>query len=390
MEPAERTKKIKYAIRDVVVEAKKLEKQGHKILYLNIGDPLKYDYETPNHMIKAVEKSWNKSSSYADSLGILEAREAVAREALRSNIKNITEDDVIITSGGSEGITMALGALVNRGENILLPSPGYPLYTSTMNYLEADINEYYLDEENAWQPDIEDIKKKINHKTKAIVVINPNNPTGSLYTRETLLKIIEIAKEHKLMILSDETYDKILLDDDEYYSVASLTDEVPVVTFNTLSKSYLCPGWRVGWMVFSNCDLDYVNAVKQLARARLSINHPMQYAVKPALEGNQDHIDDMKKRLRKNRDIIYERLNNIPGISCVKPKSAFYAFPKIDVEDDKEFVIDFLKKQKVLFVYGSGFGQKPGSKHFRIVFAASDDALEEAMDRLEKYMKQKK
>ena len=236
----------------------------------------------------------------------------------------------------------------------------------------------------------EDIKQKINDKTKAIVVINPNNPTGALYTKEILLKIIEIAKEHNLMILSDETYDKILLDDDEFYSIASLTDEVPLVTFNTLSKSYLCPGWRIGWMIFSNCSLDYTEAVKQLARARLSINQPMQYAVQPALEGNQDHLDDMKKRLRKKRDIIYERLNRIPGISCVKPKVAFYAFPKIDVEDDKEFVIDFLEKEKVLFVYGSGFGQKPDTKHFRIVFAASDEALNEAMDRLERYMKNKK
>lgn len=390
MKPAERTNKIRYAIRDVVEEAKKLEKQGKKIIYLNIGDPLKYDFSTPKHMIQAVEKNWDKSSSYADSLGLLEARKAIAREALRTGMKNITEDDVLLTSGGSEGITLAIGALVNQGENILTPSPGYPLYNSTLNYLQAELNEYYLDEKNDWQPDIEDIKKKINNKTKAIVIINPNNPTGALYTKETLLKIIEIAKQNNLVIFSDETYDKILLDNDIFYSVASLTDDVPIITFNTLSKSYLCPGWRLGWVIFSNCSEEYVEAVKQLARARLSINHPVQYSVRPALEGNQEELIEMKEKLRKRRDIIFKRLNSIPGISCVKPKAAFYAFPKLDInESDKDFVIDFLKKEKVLFVYGSGFGQKPGEKHFRIVFAASEEALNTAMDRLEKYMKEK-
>ncbi len=388
-QPAERTKKITYAIRDVVVEAKKLEKQGHKIIYLNIGDPLKYDFSTPEHMIDAVEINWHKSSSYADSHGLLEAREAVAREASRLGIKNITEEDVLITSGGSEGITMALGALVNKGENVLVPKPGYPLYMSALNYIEAGINEYYLDEENDWQPDVEDIKKKVNDKTRAIVIINPNNPTGALYTKETLLNIIEVAKEHNLMIFADETYDKILLDDDEFYAAASLTGDVPVVTFNTLSKSYLCPGWRVGWAIFSNCNPDYAEAVKKLARARLSISHPMQYAVKEALEGDQQHVTDMIIKLRKRRDIIFEKLNSIPKISCVRPKAAFYAFPKIEIDvSDKEFVLDFLKKEHVLLVFGSGFGQKPGEKHFRIVFAASEDALNTAMEKLEKYMKE--
>jgi len=386
MDVADRTKKIKYAIRDVVVEAQKLEKQGHKIIYLNIGDPLKYDFSTPKHMIDAVESSWNKSSSYSDSIGIKEARQAVAGEASRLGIKDVDWEDVIMTSGGSEGITMAIGALMNQGENILIPNPGYPLYNAVVNYLQGEINTYNLDEENDWQPDIEDIKKKINDKTKAIVLINPNNPTGALYTKETLLKIIEIAKENNLMIFSDETYDKILLDDDKFYSVGSLTNNVPVVVFNTLSKNYLCPGWRVGWMIFANTPRKYIEAVKKLARARLSMSHPMQYAVKPALEGSQSHIKEMNDKLKRRRDIVYERLNSIAGISCVKPKAAFYAFPKIDVEEDKDFVLDFLRKEKVLFVYGSGFGM-PG--HFRIVFAASEQALNEAMDRLEKYMAKK-
>jgi len=391
--PAERTKKIKYAIRDVVEEAHKLERRGNEIIYLNIGDPLKYDFSTPEHMIEAIENSWDKSSGYANSLGLLEARKAVAGEAGRLGIPNVTENEVIITSGGSEGITMAIGALMNKGENILIPKPGYPLYTAVINYLQGEINEYNLDEENDWQPNLEDMRKKINDKTRAIVLINPNNPTGALYTRETLMKVIKLAKEFNLVILSDETYDKIIFDDFEFYSVASLTDEVPVVTFNTLSKNYLCPGWRVGWIIFSGPEKligTYMGAVKQLARARLSISNPMQHAVKPALEGPQTHIPQMIEKLKIRRDITYNRLNKIPGISCVKPEGAFYAFPKIEFPvSDKEFVLDFLDEEKVLFVFGSGFGQKEGTKHFRVVFAASDEALNTAFDRLERYVKKK-
>ncbi len=388
--PSKRTEKITYAIRDVVVEAQKLEKQGKKIIYLNIGDPLKYDFVTPQHMIDAVEANWNKSSSYADSMGLLEARQAVAREASKLNVPNVTEDDVILTSGGSEGISMALGAILNKGDNVLTPKPGYPLYNAVVNYVEGEINEYELDEDNEWQPDVEDMRRKINDKTKAIVLINPNNPTGALYTKETLKKVIDLAGEHNLPILSDETYDKIIFDDDfEFNAVGSLSKDVPVVTFNTLSKNYLCPGWRVGWSFFSGENIsEYAESVKQLARARLSISHPMQYAVKPALEGPQDHIKEMVDKLRKRRDITYKRMNEIPGISCVKPKGAFYAFPKLDlpIESDKKFVLDFLREEGVLFVFGSGFGQKDNTKHFRIVFAASEEALNEGYDKLERYV----
>ncbi len=390
--PSERTKKITYAIRDVVVEAQKLEKQGKKIIYLNIGDPLIYDFSTPKHMIDAVEKNWNKSSSYADSLGLLEARQSVVREAGRLGVKDVTESDVIISSGGSEGISMALGALMNAGDNVLTPKPGYPLYNAVVNYLEGKENEYELDEENEWQPDLDDMRKKLNEKTKAIVLINPNNPTGALYTKETLKKVIDLAGEHNLPIFSDETYDKIIFDEDfKFNAVGSLAKDVPVVTFNTLSKNYLCPGWRVGWTFFSGPRekiSEYSEAVKQLARARLSINHPMQYAVKPALEGPQEHIKEMVDKLRKRRDITFKRLNEIDGISCVKPRGAFYAFPKLElkVESDKKFVMDLLKEEGVLFVFGSGFGQKENTKHFRVVFASSEAALAEAYDKLERYV----
>jgi len=388
IQPAKRTEKITYAIRDVVVEAKKLEKQGKKIIYLNIGDPLKYDFSTPKHLIDAVENNWSKSSSYADSVGLLEAREAVAREAKRQGIKNVTSEDVVMTSGGSEGISMAIGSIMNTGENILTPKPGYPVYAATVHYLESELNEYDLDEDNEWQPDIDDMRKKINAKTRAICIINPNNPTGALYTKETLKKILDLAGEYNVPVFSDETYDKIIFDDDfKFHSVGSLAPDIPVVTFNTLSKNHMCPGWRVGWSIFSGEGIEKIrDSVKQLARARLSISHPMQYAVKAALDGPQEHIKLNNEKLKKRRDITYKRLNEIPGVSCVKPRGAFYAFPKIDVPSDKEFVYDFLHKENVLFVFGSGFGQKPGTSHARVVFAASQEALTEAYDRLEKYM----
>ncbi len=392
--PAKRTEKITYAIRDVVVEAQKLEKQVKKIIYLNIGDPLVYDFETPRHMIEAVEKNWRKSSSYGDSIGLVEARQAIANEAKRLGIDGVTEADVITSSGGSEGITMALGALLNKGDNVLTPKPGYPLYNAVINFLDGEMNEYDLDEENGWQPDIEDMRKKINDKTKAIVLINPNNPTGALYTKDTLKKIIDFAGEHDLPIFSDETYDKIILDDDfKFHSVGALAKDVPVVTFNTLSKNYLCPGWRIGWTFFSGPKekiSTYEESVKQLARARLAISHPMQYAVKPALEGPQDHIRVMNEKLKKRRDITYKRLNEIEGISLAKPRGAFYAFPKIDFPvTDKEFVMDLLREEGVLFVFGSGFGQKENTKHFRVVFASSEEALTTAYDKLEDYVKRK-
>ncbi len=233
---------------------------------------------------------------------------------------------------------------------------------------------------------------KMNDKTKAITLINPNNPTGALYTKNTLKKVLDLAGEHDLPVFTDETYDKIIFDDDfEFYAVGSLSKDIPVVTFNTLSKNYLCPGWRVGWTIFSGPEekiSKYAESVKQLARARLSISNPMQYAVKPALEGPQDHIKEMISKLKKRRDLTYKRINEIDGLSCVKPRGAFYAFPKIElnVESDKKFVLDLLREEQVLFVFGSGFGSLK-EPHFRIVFAASDNALQEGYDRLERFVK---
>lgn len=389
--PSKRTEKIKYAIRDLVVEAQKLEKQGKKILYLNIGDPMKFDFHTPRHMVDAVVKNEGQSEGYADSLGLNEGRIAVAKEAGRKGINGITEEDVLISNGSSEGIMLCLGALMNPGENVLTPLPGYPLYNALVNYFDGQYNPYLLDEENDWQIDIDDVKKKINSRTKGIIIINPNNPTGSLYSKSTLKDLVNLAAQRNLVIFSDEIYDKLVLDGEKHYSAASLTDEVPVVTFNGLSKSYLCPGWRVGWSIFSGpqeATSDYKEACKKLARARLSSVYPTQYAINPALEGDQSHLKATNAKLKERRDFTFKRLNEIDKISLVKPKGAFYAFPKIDVPvPDEKFVLDLVRETGVLVVHGSGFGQKEGAKHFRSVFLPEVKVLEEAYGKIEGFMK---
>jgi len=392
--PAERTEKVTYAIRDVVVEADKLKKQGKKILHLNIGNPNIFDFQTPRHMIDAVNKAMIANlSGYANSMGVPEAREAVSKEVGRLGIKDITLDDVLVTTGVSEGIELAMNALVNPGENILTPCPGYPVYIAIVHKLGASLNQYSTSEENGWQPDVEDIRKRINEKTKGIVVINPNNPTGSLYSRKTLEEIIDLANEHSLVIFSDEIYNKILFDGEEHHSTASLANDIPILTFGGLSKNYVVPGWRIGWTIFSGPDneiSEFKEAVYKLARARLSAPGPFQYAIKPALEGPQNHIPEMVRKLEKRRNLLYKRLNEIEGFSCVKPKGAFYAFPKIelDIKDDKEFVLDLLRKKYILTVFGTGFGY-PKPDHFRIVFLPPLEILEESMNKLEEYVKEK-
>jgi alanine-synthesizing transaminase len=390
--PAERTDAMKYAIRDVVVEANRLAKQGKKILYLNIGDPMKYDYETPRHLIDAVEKNWSRSSSYADSSGIEDARMAIAKEAVGKGMAGTTPEDILVTTGGSEAITIALGALINKGDNFLSPSPGYPLYTTLTSYFSAEFNEYNLDEEDSWKPDLDDMRKKINDKTKAILIINPNNPTGSLYDKNTIKKIIDIAGESNLPILADETYDKLIFDGEKHFPVASMSRDVPVISFNTLSKNYLCPGWRIGWSIMHD-PADYMSEVREamnkLARARLSSPHPMQYAVKAAIEGDHSHIKNLvEKKLKERRDLTFKRLNEIRGMSLVKPKGAFYAFPRInlDVGSDEKFCMDLLRETGVLTVFGSGFGEKKGTHHFRMVFLPKPEILNEAFDNLEGFI----
>jgi len=388
--PAARTRTIEYAIRDIAVEADKLRKQGAKILPLNIGDPLKYDFATPRHMIEATYKAMlAQQNGYAPSTGIDAAVEAIRREAERKGIRNILS--LFVAHGASEAIELCLSALADPGDNVLMPYPGYPLYTAVMQKIQSEIRPYFLDEANDWQPNVADIEAKIDARTKAICLINPNNPTGALYRRDVLLQVIELARRHNLVVFSDEIYDKLVFDGKEHISTASLADDVGFVTFNGLSKSYLVPGWRVGWAVISGPREimgDFDEAVHKFVRARLCANHPEQFAIQPALEGPQDHLADVNARLTERRDYTVDRLNAIPGISCVKPEGAFYAFPGIDVPmDDKTFTLQVLNQCHVLVVHGSGFGQKPGTRHFRVVTLPDLPTLEAAYDKLEAFMK---
>ena len=387
---AKRTERVTYAIRDVVVEADKVKKQGHNILNLNIGDPNVFGHRPPEALIEAVTQAMKENKNgYAHSMGVQEAREAILKEAERKGIKS-NVDSIITTAGASEGITLVMQALVNSGENVLTPCPGYPLYNALTNLLEAEHNHYMMDESNEWQPNVDDMKKKINDKTKGVVIINPNNPTGALYSKQTLQEIIDFANEHDLVIFSDEIYDKLVFDGEQYYSSAALSDDVPVVTFGGLSKNFVAPGWRAGWMIFSG-EENKINplreAVSKLARARLCAPHPFQYAIKPALEHYQHFAEEMRDKMQINRDIIYKSLNEIDGMSCVKPKGAFYAFPKIEKEitDDKKWVIDLLHKKHILVVHGTGFGY-PTPDHFRAVFLAQPEQLEEACRKIGEFV----
>jgi alanine-synthesizing transaminase len=388
--PARRTENVRYAIRDLVVVADELKRQGKEIIHLNIGDPLKFDYETPSAMIEAVYRAMLAGNNgYGPSSGVPQAVEVIKAEAEAHGIRNIEE--IFITAGVTEAIEITLTALVNGGENILIPYPCYPVYSAILGKLSAEVTPYYLDEDNGWLPDPGDIEKRINEKTRAILLINPNNPTGAIYSEEILKEIIEIAKKHNLLIISDEIYDKFLLADKKHIAIASLDNEVPVMTFNGLSKAHLVPGWRVGWGILSGAVKlisHYKEAVNKLLRARLCHNYPIQFAIKPALTGNQNYLKEMVEKLRKRCDLTYERLNAIPHISLVKPEAAFYAFARIDLPiSDEKFVRQLLSETGVLVVHGAGFGESPGTAHFRVVYLAPEDVLSSAYDKLEEFVK---
>ncbi len=387
--PSRRSENIRYAVRDIVLLADELVRQGKEILYLNIGDPLKYDFETPPHMIEATLEAMRRGANgYAPSTGVDEALEAIRIEANRKGIEQIRE--IYVTNGASEAIELALTALVNEGENVLMPYPIYPLYTALASKLGAEVNAYYLDEENGWQPDPADLEARVNDRTRAIVLINPNNPTGSLCSRETLMEIVRLAREKGLLILCDEIYDKIILDDDEHVSIASLADDVPFVTFNGISKSYLACGWRIGWGIVSGPEElvgPYRQAIMKYARARLCANSPMQYCIKPALQGPQDHLQEMNAKIRARRDLAVGKLNEIPGITCVSPKGAFYAHPRLHIDEpDETFVPKMIRETGVLVVHGDGFGQKEGQRHFRIVLLPTEEQLGQACDKIAAFM----
>lgn len=379
--PAQRLDNLRYAIRDLATLADDVIKQGHKVLHLNVGDPNAFDFVTPAHVVEAAYRAMrDNKNGYAPSLGIPQALEAIRGEAARKGLTTVR--DVYITNGAGEAVDVCLTALLNPGENVLTPSPDYPLYSAVLCKTGAEPNAYFLDEENGWQPELDDIRRKINSRTRGIVLINPNNPTGALCTRKMLEEIAELARQHNLLIIADEIYDKLILDGGEQISLAAVAPDVPVVTIGGLSKNYLAPGWRIGWAITSGETASvkpYLEGMHKLLRARISANHPEQFAVKPALEGPQDHLVDVIKRLSSRRDLTVESCNSIPHMSCVPPRGAFYAFPKIDVpEGDDVFVKELLLENHILVVHGSGFGQKPGTKHFRIVFLPPEDMLKKA------------
>jgi len=379
--PASRTEHIRYAVRDIVVLANEVAKTGKEMLYLNIGDPNQFDFVTPPHIIEAIYQALKANQNgYSPSSGIKSATQAIEKEAHRKGIGNVL--DLFVTTGASEAIEICLTALLNPGENVLIPEPGYPLYNAIVAKLDAVENPYYLDEDNGWQPNLADIASKINGKTRAIVLINPNNPTGSVCRIETLRGVIELARQHDLVIFADEIYDKLILDGNQHVSIASLDPDSMCITFNGLSKSYLGPGFRIGWGIVSGPPSrmrDYVEAINKILRARLCANHPIQHAIAAALGENQEHLNDVIPRLIRRRDITTERLNAIPGISCVKAQGAFYAFPRLDiVESDEEFVKELIRATGVVVVPGTGFGQVPGTKHFRVVFLPPEEILEKA------------
>src|ERR1700732_4462328 len=376
--PAARLENVRYAIRDLACIADEVARQGHKILPLNIGDPLNFDFQTPAHMIEAVHQAMRDGKNgYCPSSGVKEALDAIRGEAVRKGITTI--QDVFVTSGVSETVDICLTALLNPGDNLLTPCPDYPLYSAVLAKIDIGLNTYYLNEEDAWQPDFDDIEKKITPRTRGIVLINPNNPTGSVCTRRMLEKIAELARRHNLVIFADEIYDKLILEDDHHIAMASVAPDVPVVTFGGLSKNYLAPGWRIGWGIISGDAAvvkQYNEGIQRLLRSRLCANHPEQYAIQPALEGSQDHLLEVRKKLRSRRDLTVEWCKSTPRLSCVSPRGAFYAYPRIDIpEGDDVFVKELILQKHVMVVHGSGFGQEPGTKHFRIVFLPDEKTL---------------
>ncbi len=385
-----------YDIRGPVLdEAKRMEENGRTVLKLNIGNPAPFGFEAPEEIIREVADNLKKSEGYIDSKGLLQARQAVVDYSSRRGIRGTTIENTFIGNGVSELIVMAMQGLLNNGEEVLIPAPDYPLWTAAVVLSGGKPVHYVCDEESDWAPDISDIRKKITRRTKGIVIINPNNPTGAVYPREVLAGIARLAEEHGLVIFSDEIYDRILYDGAEHISIASLTEDVTCVTLNGLSKSHLITGFRVGWMVFSgnlSAARGYLEGINMLASMRLCSNVPAQYAVPVALSSDNTirALTASGGRLKQQRDIGHERLKNIPGLSCTKPEGAFYFFPKIDtkrfaIKNDERFVLDLLKKENVLVVQGTGFNWfKPD--HFRIVFLPERGILKQAFDSLENFL----
>ena len=390
MKVSNRTSEVEYAIRDIIVHAREYEKSGRQIIYLNIGDPVKYDFKTPDHIKQALIDSVSHDFNYyTDSEGLYELREAIVEKESRKGL-SITAEDVLVTNGVSEGLDMTMASIVEPNTEVLMPGPYYPPYASYVKFYGGRPIEFKLTPDG--KPDLEDLISKITPRTRALCIISPNNPTGEVFDHKSLKQLVDIAAEHSLYIICDEIYDSLVFDG-EFTGIGKVAKDSPVILLNGFSKVYLMTGWRCGYICMnSNCSkLENIrNNIPKLARVRISTNLPVQKAAIAALRGPQDHIPMMVSKLRRRRDLVVKRLNQISSISCNMPKGAFYAFPKINLssrwKNDKHFVLDLLNETGVLTVHGSGFGSNFGTDHFRIVYLPQEQILDEAMDKLEHFI----
>ncbi|WP_320820261.1 pyridoxal phosphate-dependent aminotransferase [Thalassolituus sp.] len=384
-----------YDLRGPVLQAaKRMEEEGHRILKLNIGNPKPFGLDAPEEIIQDVIYNLPDSEGYCDSKGLFSARKAIMQYAQQKHIANVTIEDIIIGNGVSELIVMCMQGLLNNGDEVLVPAPDYPLWTGAISLAGGRAVHYICDEQSGWYPDLDDMRSKITDKTRAMVLINPNNPTGAVYPDALLLEMLEIAREHNLIVFSDEIYDKILFDGATHTSTGALADDLLIITFNGLSKNYRLAGFRSGWMIISGAKhkaKDYIEGLEMLASMRLCANVPAQHAIQTALGGYQS-IDDLVAptgRICQQRDIAYDMLNDIPGISCVKPKGALYCFPKMDakrfnIRNDERMVLDLLEQQKILIVHGTAFNW-PAPDHFRVVFLPRPEDLTNALSKTKNF-----
>lgn len=399
MQPVLKSNKLANVLYDirgpVMARAKEMEEDGQRIIKLNIGNPAPFGFTAPDEIVQDIIHNLSAASGYSDSKGMFAARKAIMHYTQEKKIQGVQVDDIFIGNGVSELIVMALNALLNEGDEVLIPAPDYPLWTAAASLSGGTAKHYLCDESNDWLPDLADIRAKITPQTRAIVVINPNNPTGALYPDVVLKEIVQIAREHNLIVYADEIYDKVLYDGVTHTSIASLADDVVFITFGGLSKNYRAAGFRAGWMIVSGDKAraqDYIEGLNLLASMRLCANVPAQFGIQTALGGYQS-IDDLvvpTGRLGKQRDLAYDLLTAIPGVTCVKPKGAMYLFPRLDpemypIEDDQQFILELLEAEKVLLVQGSGFNW-PKPDHFRVVFLPNADDLIEAIGRIARFL----
>ena len=382
---------VEYAIRDIVIAARKVEQTGMKVDYLNIGDPVQFGFQPPDNVKQAlIDSIKNGENYYSTSEGLLELREEIAKKENAKGL-SITADDVLITNGVSEGLDMVISSIVEEGDEVLLPGPYYPPYASYVRLHGGVPVEFSVDLNNS-TPDIDDIKSKITSKTVAICLISPNNPTGVVFNENALKELVDIANEHNLYIICDEIYDQIIFDD-KFVGIGKVAGDSPVIILNGFSKVHLMSGWRIGYIAFNRSpQLEELREhLPKLARVRIATSLPVQYAALESLRGSQNYISDFVIEMKKHRDLVVKRLNEMPGLSCSNPKGAFYAFPKIEDNrfgNDKEFVTKLLESKGVLTVHGSGFGKQYGSGHFRLVYLPSIEILNSAMNKIEEFVRQ--